>query len=560
MAGPVTPDGGYPVSLFVQQEFDKKFLCNLCQRILREPIQSFCGHRFCKRCIEIVISNGLQMCPQCKQEGVVEEEHSVLKADKLYPDNALKREMSQIKVRCVNPGCSWQGIFKEFENHASQCQYQMVPCPQCGNVTSQIELEDHKTKTCPKRLVNCRHCGQLTTSAEMSEHSKVCPKYPLMCELCKTKKIPRDRMEEHLSSECQNRKLKCPFDNQMVEASRFAGHVEQSAGNHMIYVIRQASNVEQRVNQLKERIDNLSGSETGLVAHQLQKMFDRMQQLEGVVQNLATRPMAISGTQSQPMESGEMQMRARHLEIKTDTFEAVVTTLHRDIEQCITTLETTDRQRRVDKEKIVSIQRNIVTFESALAQKDIKINELEVRIESLECASYDGILIWKIPEFRKRRLEAEQGKPFSIYSPAFYTSRTGYKMCARMYPNGDGMGKGSHMSLFFVIMRGSYDALLSWPFAQRVTFMLIDQNNREHVMDSFQVDKTSSSFQRPTTDMNIASGCPLFIPLRHLDDPSYGYIKEDTMFIKTVVDTSNLPVLNDNKTPADTSSQKKVNR
>jgi len=41
-------------------------------------------------------------------------------------------------------------------------------------------------------------------------------------------------------------------------------------------------------------------------------------------------------------------------------------------------------------------------------------------------------------------------------------------MCARLYLNGDGMGKGTHVSLFFVVMRGAYDALLKWPFRQKV--------------------------------------------------------------------------------------------
>ena len=31
-------------------------------------------------------------------------------------------------------------------------------------------------------------------------------------------------------------------------------------------------------------------------------------------------------------------------------------------------------------------------------------------------------------------------------------------------------GKGTHMSMFFVVMRGEYDALLPWPFVQKVHF------------------------------------------------------------------------------------------
>lgn len=41
-------------------------------------------------------------------------------------------------------------------------------------------------------------------------------------------------------------------------------------------------------------------------------------------------------------------------------------------------------------------------------------------------------------------------------------------MCLRIYLNGDGTGRGSHLSLFFVVMRGLSDALLKWPFNQKV--------------------------------------------------------------------------------------------
>lgn len=41
-------------------------------------------------------------------------------------------------------------------------------------------------------------------------------------------------------------------------------------------------------------------------------------------------------------------------------------------------------------------------------------------------------------------------------------------MCLRLYLNGDGTGRGTHLSLFFVVMRGKCDALLKWPFCQKV--------------------------------------------------------------------------------------------
>ena len=109
-------------------------------------------------------------------------------------------------------------------------------------------------------------------------------------------------------------------------------------------------------------------------------------------------------------------------------------------------------------------------------------------------------------------------------------------MCARIYLNGDGMGKNTHISLFVVIMKGYYDALLRWPFQQKVTLTILDQVGKDHVVDAFQPDVTSSSFKRPISDMNIASGCPLFMPLSYLDMKGREYVKDDCMFVKVVVD------------------------
>lgn len=73
----------------------------------------------------------------------------------------------------------------------------------------------------------------------------------------------------------------------------------------------------------------------------------------------------------------------------------------------------------------------------------------------------------------------------------------------------------------------------------QVTLMLLDQNNKEHIIDAFRPDVSSSSFQRPVSDMNIASGCPLFCPLSKLDSKN-SYIRDDTIFIKAIVDLNGL--------------------
>ncbi|CAB4041854.1 TNF receptor-associated factor 3, partial, partial [Paramuricea clavata] len=171
---------------------------------------------------------------------------------------------------------------------------------------------------------------------------------------------------------------------------------------------------------------------------------------------------------------------------------------------------------------------------------DAQLADVVEEITMLEITSYDGTYFWAIENYERRLQDAVAGRSLFINSPPFYMCQFGYKVRARVYLNGDGMGKGTHLSLFFVVMRGAYDALLPWPFQQKVSFKLINQTGGQHVIDSFRPDPNSSSFQRPTSNMNIASGCPLFVPKSMVH--SRGHIKDGTVFIKIAVETNGLPI------------------
>ena len=96
------------------------------------------------------------------------------------------------------------------------------------------------------------------------------------------------------------------------------------------------------------------------------------------------------------------------------------------------------------------------------------VHNAELELQASLANSFDGTFVWKIPDVSRRMMKAKCGCVASIYSPPFYTSQTGYKMCVRVYLNGDGIGENTHLSLFFVIMKGEYDVLLRWPFDHKV--------------------------------------------------------------------------------------------
>ena len=77
------------------------------------------------------------------------------------------------------------------------------------------------------------------------------------------------------------------------------------------------------------------------------------------------------------------------------------------------------------------------------------------------------------------------------YSPHFYTHPSGYKMCLKVYANGDGSGKGTHLSIYVYLMRGEFDDLLKWPFRGEVSVKLLNQvEDKNHIVDKIHFDET----------------------------------------------------------------------
>ncbi|MBC6401979.1 MAG: hypothetical protein GDA37_13425 [Ekhidna sp.] len=187
---------------------------------------------------------------------------------------------------------------------------------------------------------------------------------------------------------------------------------------------------------------------------------------------------------------------------------------------------------------IKQVEEKVLEVERTLNVLNVHHSELELQLQASLASTHNGAFLWRVPEMRRRIRDAKIGRITSIYSPPFYTGRNGYKMCIRAYLNGDGTGEGTHLSIFFVLMRGEYDPLLQWPFEHKVSLILVDQDQKKHLVQTFKPNIQSSSFQRPKSDMNVASGCPEFAKLSVLDNPSY--VKDDVMYIKAVVDTSTI--------------------
>ena len=87
--------------------------------------------------------------------------------------------------------------------------------------------------------------------------------------------------------------------------------------------------------------------------------------------------------------------------------------------------------------------------------------------------------VWKIQNFSEVLRQAKElgGCHSILKSDPFYTESCGYKMQLLLYPNGNGPGVNTHISVFHCVIEGEYDALLSWPLSTAVKISLIDQQS-----------------------------------------------------------------------------------
>ncbi|KAK1155598.1 TNF receptor-associated factor 2 isoform X1 [Acipenser oxyrinchus oxyrinchus] len=531
---------------------EPKYLCRECCRILRKPVQAQCGHRFCWFCYNNITSSGPQRCTACQQEGIFEEPASILDTNSAFPDNAARREIENLPAVCNNEVCSWKGSIKEYEtSHEGKCERSLVQCQACQEMIQLSEKEQHSERECPERNLNCRYCKLSFSFKHIKAHDEICQKFPLQCEGCGKKKILREKFADHARS-CSKYKSPCRFSavgcNVIVENEKMLHHEQGSMAEHLRMLLAAVQSLREREGQPRSlQAPHSKAQELGSSIRELEQrlgslgLYCSAEEEEEEEGGAAATLLSLADRQLNGY-SGKAQALPKLCEAlarKLSTFENIVCVLNREVEKSSLTLEAYSQQHRLDQQSMDSLTHKVRQMERSLAMKDLAIAELEQKFKEQEFSTYDGIFIWKIGDFTRKRQDAREGRTPAMFSPGFYTSKYGYKMCMRLYLNGDGTGRGTHLSLFFVVMKGNSDALLKWPFNQKVTLMLLDQNNREHIIDAFRPDVTSSSFQRPISEMNIASGCPLFCPLAKLEGKS-SYLRDDTIFIKAIVDLTGL--------------------
>ncbi|XP_063564860.1 TNF receptor-associated factor 5 isoform X3 [Gorilla gorilla gorilla] len=484
------------------ERLEERYKCAFCHSVLHNPHQTGCGHRFCQHCIlSLRELNTVPICPVDKE------------------------------------------VIKSQEDHLQQCLFQAVQCSneKCREAVLRKDLKEHLSAYCQFREEKCLYCKKDVVVINLQNHEEnLCPEYPVFCPNNCAKIILKTEVDEHLAV-CPEAEQDCPFKHYgcaVTDKRRNLQEHEHSAlREHMRLVLEKNVQLEEQISDLHKSLEQKESKIQQLAEtiKKLEKEFKQFAQLFGKngsflpnIQVFASHIDKSAWLEAQVHQLLQMVNQQQNKFDLRPLMEAVDT-----VKQKITLLENSDQRLAVLEEETNKHDTHINIHKAQLSKN-------EERFKLLEGTCYNGKLIWKVTDYKMKKREAVDGHTVSIFSQSFYTSRCGYRLCARAYLNGDGSGRGSHLSLYFVVMRGEFDSLLQWPFRQRVTLMLLDQSGKKNIMETFKPDPNSSSFKRPDGEMNIASGCPRFVAHSVLENAKNAYIKDDTLFLKVAVDLTDL--------------------
>ena len=127
------------------------------------------------------------------------------------------------------------------------------------------------------------------------------------------------------------------------------------------------------------------------------------------------------------------------------------------------------------------------------------------------------------------------------FSDPVYSHYGGYKMCLKLLANGNRDGKGTHVAVYVLLMRGDNDDNLKWPFKGTIRVSLLNQleDGQHHTKLAWSpYDDVAEDISGRVTGRERASsgwGIHKFIShrgLHYCGDKNRQYLKDNTLFFR----------------------------
>ncbi|KAG7494159.1 E3 ubiquitin-protein ligase PDZRN3 isoform X2 [Solea senegalensis] len=149
---------------------DPDFKCNLCNKVLEDPLTTPCGHVFCSGCVLPWVVQQSSCPVKCQRISTKELNHVL----------PLKNLILKLEIKCDNHarGCDAVVKLQHLAEHAEMCEYSPAKCRNrgCSEVLSLRDMDAHVRDTCDYRPVGiCESgCGLMLSHKEQKSNGHCC--------------------------------------------------------------------------------------------------------------------------------------------------------------------------------------------------------------------------------------------------------------------------------------------------------------------------------------------------------------------------------------------------
>ena len=279
--GPNGGFGGYDMELLVDSLSPLEvqlLICTQCNGIMNKACQ--------------VGEDQLHMCEICIGD---DEEFQPMKLSR----NSIPKLNSKCPL-CTR-GCLWSGSLVEVEEHLDSCSEFVINCPNnCEFIFKRSELETHG-KECHLSKVECEHCNLNILNLEMDAHKEVCIGIQIECPNDCSSLLKRLELKEHLSNDCPNMLIMCPFNlfgcKELLKKCEFETHQTTFESKHtqlqLSFALTKIATLEEDKKQtekqysdelaeLKQRLDSQEETIISLEQEKSLKSKDKTNQIGSV--------------------------------------------------------------------------------------------------------------------------------------------------------------------------------------------------------------------------------------------------------------------------------------
>ena len=388
-----------------------------------------------------------------------------------------KRDISKLEVKCDHSAkrrCTWVGTVATIKDHVTTCEFGLVPCPkECKDIKNMVKLFARKY---------------------LDKHLKDdCPNRDYSCQHCGEKGTYTSITKIH-DKVCPKKPVRCP---KRCSTTMPRQHISEHLATECEHTVIACKYKRLGCDREIKRKDMAAHEEDNKL--HLRMAMDTTVKLENKTVKLENKTV-------------KLKNKAVELERKTVELQKETVELERK------TVELLKSMMVESNSKVVELQKEVAELRSKTVQ------------DTLTILKHDESLKFKLMNYQKRKENDQR-----VQSPSYYTSPNGYHMALQVFANGQGVNKGTHLSVFAPVFKGKYDAQLKWPLIGKVTFTLLNQlEDKNHYQNSVILTD-----EQDAQVGGAAWGRLQFIALSALDYNQANntqYLKDDTLYFRMSVE------------------------